>query len=430
MNDRVAPSAGPLPALFGSGLAFLNRQHRDWKVTVARTSLDKLAYQMVFPYLSVYIVALGATGTQLGIVNSIGMIIAGFCGPFTGWFIDRIGAKKIYLIGIGFLMVSYLTYGLAVSWGVTVIAMIGYWLGSATSIHSCATICGNCLVNRDRATGMLICETLAAGILGMAGPMLAAWLVAFSGGVTVGGIRPLFFFALLITIATFLIILTQLSEQKWVKAGSSKPHLVKDISRVLKGGRDLKKWLAITSIAQLPLGMVFPFTQVFAHQIKGGNEFVLGAMVTGSALASILFAIPLGRLADRIGRKKVLYITVPLFWLANVLLIMAPSQSMLIIAGILQGFYFIGAPIGGAIEREMVPPEQMGRWLGITRFCKMAASAFFALCAGVIWDKIGPQYIFIFFVAIDILIRMPLLIRMPETLHIRFPSTTEGTPRD
>ena len=240
LSNPVEQSAGPLPAFFGNGLSFLKRQQRDWKITVLRTSLDKLAYQMVFPYLSIYIVALGATGTQLGIVNSIGMIIAGLCGPFTGWFIDRIGPKRIYLIGIGFLAVSYLTYGLAQSWEVTIIAMIGYWLGSSTSIHSCATICGNCLVNQDRATGMMICETVAAGLLGMAGPMLAVWLVTLYGGVNIGGIRPLFFSGLLVTIGTFVIVMTRLSEQKWVKAGSHKPHLLKDISQVLKGGKDLK----------------------------------------------------------------------------------------------------------------------------------------------------------------------------------------------
>jgi MFS family permease len=418
--------AGSLPAVLGSGLAFLNRQHRDWKITVLRTSLDKLAYQMVFPYLSIYIVALGATGTQLGIVNSIGMIIAGLCGPFTGWFIDRIGPKRIYLIGIGFLAVSYLIYGLAQSWEVTIIAMVGYWLGASTSIHSCATICGNCLVNKDRATGMMICETVAAGLLGMAGPMLAVWLVTLYGGVNSGGIRPLFFSGLLITIGTFVIVMTRLSEQKWAKAGNQRPHLLKDISQVLKGNKDLKRWLIIASVSQLPLGMVFPFTQVFAHQIKGGNEFILGAMVTGSALASIIFAIPLGRLADRVGRKRVLYITIPLFWLSNLMLILAPSPLFLVIAGILQGFYFIGAPIGAAIEREMVPPEQMGRWIGITRFFKMATSAVLALFAGIIWDRIGPQYIFLFFVGIDLTIRLPLLISIPETLHVHFKSKADG----
>jgi hypothetical protein len=50
---------GNLGARGGSAGAFLRRQQRDWGVTVVRTSLDRLAYQMVFPYLSVYIVALG-----------------------------------------------------------------------------------------------------------------------------------------------------------------------------------------------------------------------------------------------------------------------------------------------------------------------------------------------------------------------------------
>jgi MFS family permease len=409
-----------MPAFLGNGISFLKRQERDWKVTVLRTSLDKLAYQMVFPYLSIYIVALGATGTELGMVNSIGMIIAGLFGPFTGWFIDRIGPKKIYLAGIGFMGVSYLTYGLAESWGITTIAMIAYWLGFSTSSHSCATICGNCLVNRDRATGMLICETVAAGLLGMAGPMLATWLVARYGGVTIGGIRPLFFTGLIITIGTFIMVLTQLSKRMWVRAGVNGANVLKGISEVLAGGSHLKKWLVIASISQLPAGMVFPFTQVFAHSIKGADEFILGAMVTGSALTSILFAIPLGRLADRIGRKKVLYVTTPLFWISSLILIFAPSPAFLVIAGILQGFYFIGASIAAAIERELVPPGQMGRWVGITRFFKMILSAILALTAGIIWDRVGPQYPFIAFVAFDLLIRMPLLISMPETLHAHF----------
>jgi len=168
----------------------------------------------------------------------------------------------------------------------------------------------------------------------------------------------------------------------------------------------------------LPLGMVFPYTQVFAHSIKGANEFILGAMVTGSALASIVCAIPLGRLADRIGRKRVLYFTIPLFWISNLMLIFAPSPVFLLIAGTLQGFFFIGGPIASAIERELVPPEQMGRWLGINRFFRMVLSAILALTAGIIWDQIGPQYIFIIFVGIDLLIRMPLLIAIPETMVI------------
>jgi MFS family permease len=402
---------------FSNGIVFLQRQKRDWKITVLRTSLDKFAYQIVFPYLSIYIVALGATVTQLGMVTSIGMIVAGVLSPFTGWFIDRTGPKRIYLFGIGFLALSYLTYGMAQNWLVTTAAMMAYWLGHSISIHSCATICGNCLDNQDRATGMTICETVAAGVLGMAGPMLGAWLVTLSGGVTASGIRPLFFVSFLITTTGFMIILTQLSDKKWKSTATS--DIFRDLSQVLKGRRYLKRWLVISSVNQLPLAMVFPFAQVFAHEVKGANPFLLGAMVTGSALTSILFAIPLGRLADRVGRKKVLFIIMPLFWLSNVMLVWSPSSALLLIAGVLQGFYYIGVPISGAMERELVPPEQMGRWIGMVRFSRMALNAFLALAAGMIWDQLGPHYVFLAFILIDLLLRAPLLMSMPETLKLR-----------
>jgi len=418
----VDSPAKSTPAFLSNGICFLKRQQRDWKVTAARTSMDKLAYQMVFPYLSIYIVALGASAIQLGIVNAIGMIIAGLFGPFTGWFIDRIGPKKIYLAGITFMALCYLTYGLAQSWGVTIIAMIAYWLGFSTSIHSCATICGNCLVNRDRATGMMICETVTAGLLGMAGPIIGTWLVSQFGGVNPAGIRPLFFSGLIITMGTFVLVLTQLSSRKWTKENANRTSLFKEISQVFKSGKHLKRWIVIAAVTQLPIGMVFPFSQVFAYQVKGANEFILGAMVTGSALSSILFAIPLGRLADRVGRKKVLFITIPLFLFSNLMLILAPTPAFLVLAGILQGFYYIGAPIAAAIERELVPAEHMGRWIGITRFFKMTFSGILALTAGIIWDKFGPQYIFITFISIELLIRLPLLISIPETLNKRFKS--------
>ena len=87
-----------------------------------------------------------------------------------GWFIDQTGPKKIYLFGISMLAVSSLIYAMATGWQITVFAMISYWMGDMVSKQSCATVCGNCLLNQDRATGMTICETVAAGLLGMAGP--------------------------------------------------------------------------------------------------------------------------------------------------------------------------------------------------------------------------------------------------------------------
>jgi hypothetical protein len=54
-----------LRSLSSKAVIFLERQGWDWKITVLRTSLDRFAYQTVFPYLSLYIVALGAIATGI-----------------------------------------------------------------------------------------------------------------------------------------------------------------------------------------------------------------------------------------------------------------------------------------------------------------------------------------------------------------------------
>jgi MFS family permease len=52
------------------------------------------------------------------------------------------------------------------------------------------------------------------------------------------------------------------------------------------------------------LTMVNPFMPLFAHQIIGADEFILGALGTARFFVPFILAIPTGRLADRWGRKK------------------------------------------------------------------------------------------------------------------------------
>ncbi|MFH1650577.1 MAG: MFS transporter [Chloroflexota bacterium] len=400
------------------GIDFIGRQPTDWKVSAARTSIFRFFYQMLLPYLSIYTLALGATGTQLGIVNSVGMGVAGLIAPMTGWIIDRFGNKRVYLVGIVLLAVSWLIYGVAQSWPIIIVAMLAYWIGFRTSIHSCAVVCGNSLATVDRATAMSCCESLAAGILGMAGPMLGALLVAYFGGLNVDSIRPLFFITLAGTVFTFFLVLTRLSDRRWPQADAT-AGFRQGLLEIYRQGKGIRRFIGISVVAYLPLGMIIPYTQPFANEFKGADEIVLGVMVTAFALTPLVLGIPLGRMADRHGRKKVLFAIAPLFWLSSLLLIWAPNPLFLIIASALQGFFFINQVITAAMQFELVPAEHMAKWVGIIAFFRMSLAALTAFLAGLIWDSIGPQYIFLALIALDILIRIPLLIGMPETLTAR-----------
>ena len=256
-------------------------------------------------------------------------------------------------------------------------------------------------------------------MLGNGSDELIYYLVTTFGGVNASGIRPLFLVCLVGTIATFFLILTRLSNRKWGKLGETSLSFFRDLSQIFKQGHNLKRWLLITCVGNLPFFMLLPFVQPFAHEVKGADQYVLGAMVTGSAVVPLVLGIPAGRLADKIGRKKVIYLTMPLVWAFSLMLIWAPSPGFLIGAGVLQGFIYVSSVVMGAMTFELVPVGQMGRWMGVVRFFRMMLSAGTVYLAGVIWDNIGPQYLFLGVIAFDLLIRIPLLIGMPETLGLR-----------
>jgi MFS family permease len=372
-------------------------------------------YRLVLPYLAIYAMALGATGTQLGIINSVGMGVAAISGFVGGGLVDRIGVKKIYLLGIVILAVSYLIYGLAGSWPILIFAMVAYWIGNNTAILSCGVFCANCLKSVDRATGMSICETFGMGLLSLAAPMLGAWMVTAFGGVNVQGIRPLFFVCLAGIVVTFFLILTQLSNRNWRTGSSAGPGFFQGFSQIFKNSRNLKRMLIITSLTGMEMGMVTPYIQPYANQFKGADQFVLGAMVTAGSVVPLVLGMPFGRLSDKIGRKKVIYLTAVPVVASYITLIYAPNSIFLIASGALQGFFMITSIVTTAMSRELVPPEQMGRWIGILGLGRMGLAAIMTYACGLIWDHAGPQYVF-WFIIVFYIIRLPLLIGMPETL--------------
>ncbi|MBQ5437016.1 MAG: MFS transporter, partial [Firmicutes bacterium] len=166
----------------------------------------------------------------------------------------------------------------------------------------------------------------------------------------------------------------------------------------------------------LSVAMVIPYFQVFAKEVKGGGVTVLATMVTLSAVMSTVLGFPAGAMADKVGRKKVLYVTSALYWCSMIILMTARSDFMLILAGGLLGFYYITSPIAGAVQRELVDNSVMGVWIGLTKFTNAITSAIMASLAGLIYDRVGPMWVFVIYICLDAFVRVPLLRTMPETL--------------
>ena len=416
--SRIRSYVGGLPVFF-------NRQAHDWKVAVIRQAFNRFFFQLSLPYLSIYIVALGATKTQLGLVNSIGLLIGGLIGPLAGWLVDRTGVRRVFLTGVAACAVSYLVYSVAGHWVIALVAMGVYWLGVRVAGTGCSTVCANSLTDSDRATGMNLCSALSSVML-IFGPMAGAGLVAAFGGVeladgttNVGGIRPLFIISFAGILGAFVFLALQLSATYGRTITGTTSGFLRDVGAVLASGKHVKRWIVIASATWVPWGMIVPFAPIFAHENKGADEFILGLMVSAAAVVPLIIGIPMGRLADHIGRKKVIYLVTPVAYASNLLLVLTPHPWVLVAVGILQGFYMVGMVLTGAMTAEMVPKEHIGRWMGVIGLFNGLAGASSALLAGWIWDSAGPAYVFLTAVCLDLFVRMPLLLGIPETLGAR-----------
>ncbi len=401
--------------------AFWKAQMLDWRVTVIRTSLERLGYKMILPYLTLYIILLGATKTQYGYINSLGMVTGGILAPLIGSIIDRNGPKKVYIFGILILCGGYLSLASAKIWHVAALGLFLHAMGSRLGGQSCATICGNCLANCDRAKGMLVCESLAAGVLGMVGPLISGWILVnmmhVSGTPTdPNTIRPLFFIAFVFTVISLIIVVMKLSFKSWGTSRRHNSNVFADGLAIIKADKNCRKWLVISAVGGMPLAMVTPYVQVFAAEVKAADAATLAGMVTATALTSVLCGYILGIISDRYGRKPVLLLTIGMYLIGLVILIVTKRPSILLVVGMLQGFQEIGATVAGSIGHELVPSRIMGRWIGATSMFTSLFSALVAALSGVIYDSFGGQWVFIIYIVCELLIRIPLLISMPETL--------------
>jgi MFS family permease len=401
---------------------FAQDQTHDFKAMLARRTLHGLAVGLTTQYSSIYATRLGASPVQLGSLQSVGNAVGALAALPTGWFIDYYSLKNAFLIGTVMLALSSLVFFGAPYWTWLYIAIIIYNVGSRITCTACTVTCAAELPNEGRATGRGLCRTLSSPVAIVA-PLLAAWLISEFGGISVEGIRPLFAIQALIFVGIFLLLLTRLSAARAENEPGHGERILSGFVHIFRRSRDVARLMVVIGLMELPWTIAQPFMPVYAHEFKGANEFVLGGIAITSALVPMLASIPLGRLADRHGRKKLLFAIAPLAYAGNLLLVFAPASGLgasmcLLTYGLLFGFNSIGMALVSSMAAEIMPQDQMGRWMGVIGLFRGLLSIPAPMVGGLIWEHIGPQHVFLAAIGIDVCLRLPLLGLVKETLHL------------
>ena len=400
------------PGLFKKGLGFVGKQQNAFKVNMAKNVVQNFSLGLTQQYQSIYITALGATAMELGYVASAGGLAFALVTLPVGWLADRYGIRRVLLSALLLMACGYAVFGSATGWQVTAVALMLTTVAFETTMNVCPMICGSSLASAERVTGMQLCDTVAS-LPRLFAPVVAAYLITGFGGLTAEGIRPLYWFEVAGLVVAFLIILRFFRDPRRV-GGAERVGLGVGLRRVFGEGVKVRRWLVYVMLTMFPNYMAI-YVPLYARQVKGAGQFTLGLMDTGYWLVIVLLAIPVGLVADRFGRKRLIGLMTPLYSAGLLLLVVSPNEATLVAAGLLTGFFMLSGVTGGSISVELVPKELLGSWFGVIGLFRSLISVASPLLGGLLWNSLGPSSVLIFLAATQV-VKLGILATMPNSV--------------
>ena len=399
-----------------NGRDFLARQSHNYRMMIVRSGGGMFLFNLTGQYSSIFTKALGADNMTIAWLSSVSSFISMLISMPVGYITDNYNLKKVMGAGLFLNIAMVGMYAFALDWRWIFVAMVINPFTMALMFRSQQLIITNELDSAERARGMGVRMQIAM-ILGLISPIPAAFLVKSWGGLTLEGIRPLYYIRFVGMIIIYSYVYIKLTDVLPMPRAKKSTGFIDDFREVLdEGGRKLKVMIVVGALGALVWSTIQSFTYLYAAEIKGADELILGLLPTVETIAFVLFATPMNNLADTKGRKYAFLLVRPALWMFFVLVILAPNQYWLLVAWFLRGIG-MSTSAYNTLFLEMVPAEQRGRWMGLSNTFSALIRIGAPLLGGLMYDSNLPWLLFAVPLAVDMLVRIPIFhFYVPETL--------------
>lgn len=352
-----------------------------------------------------------------GLPNAFMLLASGIGGVMFGFIADRIGRTKALMLSILTYSVCSLGSGLSTSIGVLIFFRFALGLGMGGEWNTGATLVAETWPTNLRAKAIAMVQS--AWAWGLAAAALVAWIVL---DLLHQNWRVVFFVGLLPALVTLWIRKSVPESEMWKQHRANQhgaapfseifaPALRKNtIVLLLLNVFGLFAWWGLFS--WMPPYLTLPVD-------KGGRGFGLMSTTTLLVTLNLVGMFPgylcYGWIADRMGRRRSLV----LFTLCAALLIplyaAARTQWLILILGVLVGFFGTGFFAGsGIVGSEIFPTRVRSRALGFTYNGARALSSVAPYTIGRVGDAHGLSWAFTICAA-AFLLAMVMATQLPET---------------
>jgi MFS family permease len=380
---------------------------KDTKKTIrtfaAASFLNDLGSDIIYPIWPLFLTTvLGANMAVLGLIDGLGEALVSISQAVSGYISDRIRKRKVFVwTGYLFGSLSRIGYGLSTVWQHVIPFRVLDRAGKIRGAPRDAIIADmSTNQNRGKNFGFLRTFDNFGAVCGIILCILFFQLL---------GYRTLFLLAAIPSAIGAILILIFIKERKTTDKKIYKGLRLKDLDKNFRLFLFLSALFALGSFS-------YSFLLIYAKEFGFEIIFVPVLYLIFTIFAALL-SLPFGKLSDRIGRKKVLFITYGLWGLVCLGFIFIHSYLGILLIFVLYGMHRAGMEtVQKTFVCELAPVEYRATGLGgfqmIIGLCALPAS----LIAGILWDNINiatPLYFSIGLTAVSAILL--LLVKEEKT---------------
>jgi MFS family permease len=355
-------------------------------VGIGTTSLfSDLSHETATTILPVFLSSIGAPPAALGIIEGVADAFSSFAKMGSGYLSDKSGIRKpIAVAGYVLTAIGTASFGLAKTWGDILIGRTVGWFGRGIRNPIRNAILTESTVPEayGKTFGFERALDTAGAILG---PLAALWLV------TVFSYRQVFLLTLvpgMIAVFVFAFL---------VKARLRPPNPELTFRASLK---NLPPRFKVFLIAVGVFGMgdfahsmfILRATEVLAKSdpSKGGELAISLYLVHNVTYGAASY--PMGAIADRIGKKRVLLVGYFLGAITSVgLAFPDTAYGYLALVFVVGGFYIaVQDALEKAIAAELLPDELRGTGYGALATVNGIGDFVSSTLVGILWTAVSP----------------------------------------
>lgn len=349
----------------------------------AASFLNDMGSDMIYPVWPMFLTTvLGANMAVLGLIDGIGDAIVSISQALSGYYSDKLKKRKIF-IWIGYLFGSMSRFGYAVSvtWQWIIPFRILDRAGKIRSAPRDAVVADiSTMSNRGTNFGLLRTMDNLGAVVGI---LLCIGLAQFLD------YRTIFYLASIPSFLGAMLILTRIREHKAEKIKVFKGVKLTDFDK------NFRLFLVLSAVFALG-SFSYSFLLIFAKEHGFKMSFVPVLYLIFTAVASLV-SLPFGKMADKIGRKKVMIISFVLWGLTCLAAVADQSKVTVFALFVLFGLHK-GAlePVQKTFVSELAPQQFRASALGgyqmVIGLCALPAS----LVAGFLWESYSVMVPFYF----------------------------------